>query len=306
MRRTFVRDVGSNLSLDIRYFATCAWDSPSSDSTTYPVFVFDTGMFPSTFKLLDIWLTLLDPPPSLTRVLLTCLSPAERLYASSLRSPSARRAFEVTRATLRLHLARYTGASPCALSIALGPHGKPYLASREANTAIRFNVSHSHRYALLCFSRSHEIGVDIEYITQIPEARHIAARHFSPAEFEYVFAEPTRTISGRFLACWTRKEALVKGLGTGLYTPLEAFDVSPQHDVSAVSWFRPSLASLRWLTASLDLPIAGHCGAVAISPIGEGAPTCPATFQKATRWDSLLTHSSLVDHDLLPYWPCTP
>ncbi len=268
--------------------------------------MFDTSTLPSTFKLLDIWLTLLDPPPSLTRVLLTCLSPAERLYASSLRSPSARRAFQVTRATLRLHLARYTDASPCALPIALGPRGKPYLASREAHTAIRFNVSHSHGYALLCFSTSHEIGVDIEYITQIPEARHIAARHFAPAEFEYVFAEPPRTISRRFLACWTRKEALVKGLGTGLYMPLEAFDVAPQHDVSAVTWLRPSLTSLRWLTASLDLPLAGHCGAVAISPIGESAPAAQPTSRRATKWDSLLTHSSLVDHDLLPYWPCTP
>ena len=62
----------------------------------------------------------------------------------------------------------------------------------------------------------HELGVDLEQIRPIGEAERIVASFFSEAE-QAEFA----TIDGQarpmaFVRGWTRKEAILKGLGVGI------------------------------------------------------------------------------------------
>src|ERR1700724_155974 len=105
-------------------------------------------------SIVDVWVVDLYPQPRLQDSMLAFLSADERNHATTFRSYHARSAFQVARATLRLCLARYTGVSPHELVIAVGRHGKPFLAGQEARAPLRFNVSHSYGYALICFSKN--------------------------------------------------------------------------------------------------------------------------------------------------------
>lgn len=157
-----------------------------------------TALFTGS-STVDIWFVDLYPPAPLRDPMLAFLSADERNHATMFRSHHARSTFQIARATLRLHLARYTGAAPHELIIEVSRQGKPFLAGQEAHAPLRFNVSHSHGYALMCFSRSHEVGIDIEKIRLLPDARLVAEQHFSPAELKSVFAKRIKAHPRAFL-----------------------------------------------------------------------------------------------------------
>ena len=81
---------------------------------------------------------------------------------------------------------------------------------------IRFNVSHSSDLALIGVCRGHELGVDLERIKRISEADRIVASFFSPAERAEFATIPDDVKALAFFRGWTRKEAVLKGLGIGL------------------------------------------------------------------------------------------
>ena len=155
-----------------------------------------------------------------------CLSDAERLRASRFVFERDRRRFIVGRARLRHLLASRLGVQPDAVELVYGPHGKPGLSRRFAGFDLRFNVSHSEDVAVYAFSRSCEIGVDVEVVRELRDADDIAARFFSRRENEAYLALGPRDKPLGFFNCWTRKEAFIKALGEGLSHPLGRFDVS--------------------------------------------------------------------------------
>jgi 4'-phosphopantetheinyl transferase len=81
---------------------------------------------------------------------------------------------------------------------------------------LRFNVSHSSDLALIAVSWGRELGVDIEHLRPITEADRIVASFFTPSELtEFAsFAPEEKALA--FLRGWTRKEAILKGLGIGI------------------------------------------------------------------------------------------
>jgi 4'-phosphopantetheinyl transferase len=54
----------------------------------------------------------------------------------------------------------------------------------------------------------------------------LGATIFSPAETKAFEATPPQDQLSAFFKCWTRKEALIKAVGTGLSYPLDRFSVS--------------------------------------------------------------------------------
>ena len=70
--------------------------------------------------------------------------------------------------------------------------------------------------ALIGVCRGHELGVDLERIKPISEADRIVASFFSPAERAEFAAIPDDLKALAFFRGWTRKEAVLKGLGIGL------------------------------------------------------------------------------------------
>jgi 4'-phosphopantetheinyl transferase len=131
--------------------------------------------------------------------------------------------FATSHRNTRLILAHYLGKPPEDLTITPEAGGKPRLHGTDSEH-LRFNLSHCKDIGMLAVAWSTEIGIDVE------QPRHVhpgvAERYFSPAELQELSQLDDDQRPTGFLRCWTRKEALLKAEGTGLRTPLHAFDVS--------------------------------------------------------------------------------
>jgi 4'-phosphopantetheinyl transferase len=172
-----------------------------------------------------VWAATLEHAETLAQRFLTVLTEDERERASRFRFPVDAARFSAARAILRLLLGAYAGSVPEALRFGAGPHGKPFLSSPYSG-GLRFNVSHSGTWALYAFARGRELGVDIEDHRSTEVDLGVADHFFSRREVAALRVLPAAERAGAFLRCWTRKEAFVKARGTGLTTPLDAFDVS--------------------------------------------------------------------------------
>lgn len=169
----------------------------------------------------SLWLARLDVSASTLHVLEGCLSSEERARAQTLRRPRDRRRFLAARGWQRQLLAGQLGCDPGEIRFVRGDSGKPRLAGSD----LRFNAARSGRLALYATSPTMEVGVDIEAIQPTADVDRIAARFFSPAEQDALAALPPGQRVVAFFECWTRKEAYVKGIGTGLGVPVHTMDV---------------------------------------------------------------------------------
>ena len=191
----------------------------------------------------EIVVARLDAGPEETRSLESCLSEAERGRAARFRFERDRRRFIVARARLRKELAARLGTSAERIEFAYGDNGKPRLADQ----AWQFSVSHCDDVALFAFSKTAQVGVDIEAIRPVREADAIAVQFFSPLEHAgYAALAPRDRLLG-FFRVWTRKEAYVKALGVGFSMALERFDLS----VAPRGWQLRSFFPLPGFIASL-------------------------------------------------------
>jgi 4'-phosphopantetheinyl transferase len=133
-----------------------------------------------------------------------------------------RRRFVVARGALRTLLGRYLRVdSP--IDFVYEPKGKPRLRGRSGPL---FNVSHSGELALMAFSASTPLGVDVELLRDMDDASAIVERFFSHAETARWTSLPAGIRTRAFFDCWTRKEAYIKAVGEGLSLPLDGFDVT--------------------------------------------------------------------------------
>ena len=105
-------------------------------------------------------------------------------------------------------------------------NGRPYF---ENAPNIDFNISHTDKMVVcaLCTDKSAftspQIGIDCEMIYK-KEPLPMAERFFTENELEQIkkSTDQKRT----FTEIWTKKEAYIKYLGTGLSMPLSSFDTS--------------------------------------------------------------------------------
>jgi 4'-phosphopantetheinyl transferase len=166
-------------------------------------------------------------------------------------------------------LGRYIGVDPKELRFIHGKHGKPTLDCLTANGSIQFNMSHSEGLALFGFARDHEIGVDIEFIRDIPEMDRIAEQFFSNKESGVFRSLPESKKKEAFFNCWTRKEAFIKAIGDGLYQPLDMFEVSlrPGEPARLLSIDGDSRRASRWLIQDIK-PAPGFTAAFAVQRYG--------------------------------------
>ena len=109
------------------------------------------------------------------------------------------------------------------------------------------------------------VGVDLEMAGRKVDAARLAGRVFTPGEQAALqLAAGDETASqGVFLDCWTRKEALLKALGTGFAGGASGFHVGPGPGDTLVPTPGQPVAALR--VRSLALPIAAHA-AIACAP----------------------------------------
>ncbi len=155
----------------------------------------------------EVWSLALDEheDPSLLGV----LDAAEQNQAARMRAGAVRSHFVKARAALRCLLARYLGILPSQVVLQLNAYGKPRL---EAGT-LRFNLSHTRSVALYAITCDREVGIDVEWMDAAVDWRAVAPTVFTAPEIERLVNRAD------FFTAWTRKEALLKGLGTGFGTP---------------------------------------------------------------------------------------
>jgi 4'-phosphopantetheinyl transferase len=170
-----------------------------------------------------LWRASLHLLPSVLARLAGTLSEEELSRARRFRFAVHRDRFIAGRGAQREILARYLGTAPEALRFREAEHGKPMLDGIPAEAGIRFNASNSELLALYAVTRHREVGVDLEHLRPVPDWEAIAERFFSPLENRAVRALPPELREEAFFRCWTRKEAYIKALGTGLFTPLDGF-----------------------------------------------------------------------------------
>jgi len=132
-----------------------------------------------------------------------------------------RRRYVASRASLRRLLAQRLNADAAALRLDAGAHGKPAL--RDAPRCA-FNLSHSEDVAWIALADGGEIGVDVEVLREVADAHDLARRNYTPAECAQLDeAEPGQRDLA-FLRCWTRKEAVLKAIGSGFSIAPETFE----------------------------------------------------------------------------------
>ena len=97
---------------------------------------------------------------------------------------------------------------------------KPYF-----NAGFDFNISHSGNMVMCCGTDKGKIGIDIEFIKPIDLANY--TNYFTQNEWHQIntSADPV----SEFYYFWTRKEAVLKAMGTGFHTALDSIDVSGEN-----------------------------------------------------------------------------
>lgn len=131
--------------------------------------------------------------------------------------------FVLAHVALRLILSRTLGVEPATVFYERGVHGKPRLG--PGLPRLEFNLSHSGELGVVAVARDRSVGVDLEYVRDLPDALEIADAHFSVAERHELRSLRSSERRTAFFNCWTRKEAVIKAGGEGLGRKLDSFDV---------------------------------------------------------------------------------
>ncbi|MDB4924604.1 4'-phosphopantetheinyl transferase superfamily protein [Mucilaginibacter sp.] len=96
------------------------------------------------------------------------------------------------------------------------PYHRPYF-----NAGFDFNISHAGNRVICCATTQGKVGIDIELTAPV---NFDYDDYFTTIEQQNI--RSNKDPNTEFFKYWTRKEALLKAIGTGVYTPLLAMDVS--------------------------------------------------------------------------------
>jgi 4'-phosphopantetheinyl transferase len=224
--------------------------SAGGDDSTHAVLI---PLLALGAREVHVWLANLDGYAA--EDLKSLLAEDELARAARFHFDKNRNHFIVARAWLRKLLGAYLGVAAGELRLAYADKGKPSLESGQRD-ALSFNLAHSNGMAIYAFSRSRELGVDLEFIREDLSDEKIAERFFSRREIDDLKNLPAELRRRAFFDCWTRKEAYIKARGEGLSMPLDEFDVSLAPGEPAVllrNHKEPEEVS-RWSMTTVDVP----------------------------------------------------
>lgn len=218
----------------------------------------------------QLWTARLDLTPARVRGFAAVLSRDERERAERFHASRHRRRFTVARGLTRALIGAHTASPPEAIVFRYGSQGKPAIEQPEGQ--LDFNVSHSSDQIVVALRHGRPVGVDIERLRPVREAGAIAAKHFSPEEIARLEALPARDFTTGFFNCWTRKEALIKAVGEGVFVAIDRFVVSlePNDPARLLCLDGKAEDAADWSLFHLE-PAAGVIGALAV-----GGQTPPA------------------------------
>ncbi|GAA3145210.1 4'-phosphopantetheinyl transferase superfamily protein [Streptomyces rameus] len=169
------------------------------------------------------------------------LDASEHARAAAFRFPAHSTRFVWARALAKRIVGAAAGVPARAVRLTREPcpgcgdtgHGPP-VAELPCGT-VHLSLSHSEGYSALLLSPRHPVGLDIERVRPMP-VDVLAPATLGGDERAYVFGEPPgprRSLA--YLRCWTRKEAVLKAVGTGVVGDLAALGVRPWEPAARVA-----------------------------------------------------------------------
>ncbi len=171
----------------------------------------------------DVWcLPLLVPPADAAR-LARLLPAGENACLDRIASRARRQRACIAWASRRSILARYLRCNPD--EVAIVRHGRGAPTVDASGHPLHVSLSHSEDWMLLAVSRVHRVGVDIERIDPDADVVRLARRFFTTDEAAALSVLPEDEARRVFFRIWTRKEAVLKGLGGGVPSRLRAVPV---------------------------------------------------------------------------------
>ena len=96
-------------------------------------------------------------------------------------------------------------------------YNKPFFL----DSGVNFNISHSGQMVVCAISEEFELGIDVELIKDINIDNF--KNHMTCYEWEKIKREEDKLTA--FYDYWTKKEAVVKASGKGLFIPLRGFNI---------------------------------------------------------------------------------
>ena len=193
----------------------CSFVSAATGNQAAPLRVSATAYF-GLVSDLEALLPLFEP----------LLSDAERMRASRFVFESDKNTYVLSHTVLRILLSNELQRAPEAITLSEGPFRKPELPGRKPH----FNLSHSRGAFSILISPLCEGGIDMEPLERSLDFRAIVRNFFSPLEKDYIFSSE-ESATERFFELWTRKEALLKAMGTGIADNLPSIEVCKPHNI---------------------------------------------------------------------------
>lgn len=206
--------------------------------------------------MIPVWWIDLDDASALQGDATRMLSVGERKRAERFRFEKHRERWLAGRIALRRILADELDVACGEIEYDTGVHGKPSLGGKLSGE-LEFNLSHSGGRALVGIARGAALGIDVEQIHLMEDLHAVAERHFAAEERERLFCLPESEQVPAFYRLWTRKEAYIKAIGTGLGHPLDRFAVTGETErCEFVHLDGDAEAARQWSLVHID----PHCG----------------------------------------------
>ncbi|MFC8538359.1 4'-phosphopantetheinyl transferase family protein [Streptomyces sp. NPDC057249] len=211
--------------------------------------------------VVDVWTLRIPDHAATAAARAGILDAEETARAAGFLDPAARARYVASHVGLRVLLGTRLGTAPqdvslvrerCGLPGCAKPHGRPAVAGR---TGLHFSLSHAGDFALYALAAT-PVGADIEAPDTAGDGLERMARRLHPDERRAVDALAPALRGDALLGCWVRKEAFLKGIGTGLPGGVGAHHVGLASAL-APPWAPPGPAG--W--ALLDAPAPDGCRA---------------------------------------------
>lgn len=168
------------------------------------------------------------------------LDTEEKKRSARFKDARSRSDFIAMRTALRAVLAAELDCTEKEIVFGYENYGKPFLV--RPVDSVHFNISHTEGMGVIALSHRSALGVDVERVRPERDLLEIANRFFSRSEADQVKATAGSSMLRAFFRVWTRKEAVLKLLGSGLSTPLDRFSVSADKFARILESELPELA----------------------------------------------------------------
>lgn len=178
------------------------------------------------------------------------LSEAEKNRAEFYEFESVKNNYIISQGGMRLILSCYLNIPVEKVNIGRHSKGKPFSLD---DPHLYFNNTNSGDYVMYAFTRSGEIGIDLEHYRQLDDLEEMIVKNSSEKEQEWIKKNP-EIKEKRFFKLWTVKEAYVKAIGEGMRLPPEAMEFSIEQKKFKLLSVKGVFEQEDWIISDLVVP----------------------------------------------------